>query len=106
MYKLMTFGVRRLSDGACIPPDAGNADWRDYQNWVDAGNTPEAADVGVPAPIIDIQRIEAEYPITHRALRELILALGELYPAAKATQFYIKAKAADDLVKVERAKLP
>lgn len=57
------------------------------------------------SPIYAIQSIEQSNPITHRALRELILALGELYPAAKATPFYIKAKAADDLIKIERAKL-
>jgi len=105
MYKSMTFGVRRLSDGACIPPDTGNADWRDYQAWLDAGNTPESADPEIPAPIIDIQRIEGEYPITHRGLRELILILGELYPAGKSTVFYERAKEADDLIRIERAKL-
>ena len=58
-----------------------------------------------PKPAATIATIERENPITHRALRELILALGELYPAAKATPFYTRAKAADDLIKVERAKL-
>lgn len=52
-----------------------------------------------------IGSIEHDNPITHRALRELILALGELYPAAKATPFYWKAKLADDAIRAERAKL-
>ena len=56
-------------------------------------------------PAMTIERIERENPITHRALRELILALGELYPAAKSTPFYVRSKTADDLIKVKRAKL-
>jgi hypothetical protein len=33
-------GIQRLSDGAFIPDDPKNADWRAYQAWVDLGNTP------------------------------------------------------------------
>jgi hypothetical protein len=48
MYKLnplgAEFGVQRLSDGAFIPDDEANADWRAYLEWVDAGNTAYAAD--------------------------------------------------------------
>ena len=49
-YKLAQSGVRRLADGACIPPDERNADWRDYQAWLEAGNTPEASDPPPPDP--------------------------------------------------------
>ena len=46
-YQLTTFdSILRLSDNACIPPDPGNRDYREYLEWVDAGNTPEPA----PAP--------------------------------------------------------
>lgn len=31
--------IRRLADGACIPPDPRNTDYQDYLVWVDAGNT-------------------------------------------------------------------
>jgi len=50
-YKLQSNGyVVRLEDGAWIPPDAGNADWRAFQEWLGEGNTPQAADPPPPAP--------------------------------------------------------
>ena len=47
MYKLnqnSTF-ITRISDSASIPNDPANADYQDYLEWVEEGNTPEAADV-------------------------------------------------------------
>ena len=49
-YKLNPIGgVQRLSDGAFIPEDERNADWRAYQEWVSEGNTAHAADYEPPA---------------------------------------------------------
>ena len=39
-YKLSSTGIIR-SDGACIPNSEGNRDWREYQEWLADGNTPE-----------------------------------------------------------------
>ena len=36
--------IRRKADNANIPFDEGNIDYQEYKAWVDAGNTPEAAD--------------------------------------------------------------
>jgi hypothetical protein len=50
-YQLTTSDtILRLSDNAFIPPDPGNRDYREYLEWVDAGNTPEPAPVP-PAPV-------------------------------------------------------
>ena len=37
------------NDGASIPDDPANSDYAEYLEWVEEGNTPEAADVP-PAP--------------------------------------------------------
>lgn len=47
-YKLTAFGVQRLSDGAFIPDDPRNHDWRDYQAWLAKGNVPQLADPPPP----------------------------------------------------------
>ena len=49
-YKLLPVpGVQRLSDGAFVPEDERNADWREYLAWVADGNAAYAADYEAPA---------------------------------------------------------
>lgn len=57
-YKLLARGVQRLSDGAFIPDDPRNHDWRDYQAWLAKGNVPQAADPPPPAPKNEIEEIK------------------------------------------------
>lgn len=58
-----------------------------------------------PTPAEKIVRIERENPITHRALRELILTIGEEFPAGKETVFYKRAYEVEMAIRAERAKL-
>jgi hypothetical protein len=65
---------------------------------------PDHADLEDP-PQLKIMGIEAAAPFTHRALRELVLALGELYPQSKSTLLYQRALAVEQQVAIERARL-
>ena len=52
---------------------------QEVQAWMDAGNTPEPADVPPPpTPLQKIVEIEVANPVTHRMLRDLTLAVGEI----------------------------
>ena len=61
MYQLTTStSIKRLSDGAFIPNDPGNRDYREYLDWLDAGNTPEPAPTPTPPPPLTTeQKLEA-----------------------------------------------
>lgn len=48
--------VKRVSDGAIIPNDPRNNDWRQYQEWLRGGNTPDPADP-LPERIISIRSL-------------------------------------------------
>jgi len=50
-YQLTTStSILRLTDNAFIPPDPANRDYREYLEWLEAGNTPEPAPEP-PAPV-------------------------------------------------------
>ena len=56
-YRLAEDGsVRRGGDGASIPPDDRNRNWREYLEWVDAGNT---ATPCTPEPVT-VEQVEAQ----------------------------------------------
>ena len=51
MYQLTTgTSIILLSDGATIPNDPGNRDYREYLEWLEAGNTPEPTPAPPPPP--------------------------------------------------------
>ena len=55
-YTLEESGVTRR-DGASIPADPENRDWRAYQEWLTEGNTPPAPWVEPPPAIEDVNRL-------------------------------------------------
>jgi hypothetical protein len=77
-YQLTTGDtILRLADNAFIPPDPGNRDYREYLEWVDAGNTPEPAPEPEPIPELTTeQKLEA----TGLTVEELRTLLGLTEP--------------------------
>lgn len=57
LYKLLrdpqgnTVGCVRAADGASIPKDPDNQDWKDFQTWRQAGGNPDPADVDPDAKL-------------------------------------------------------
>lgn len=64
--------VVRRSDNAYIPSDPENHDWRNYQAWIAAGNTPDQAPPLAPEKTKDekIDAMLAGHGLTVADLRE------------------------------------
>ena len=56
MYKLNKNSVTRLADGAFVPFANGNADYEEYKQWLEEGNTPEPEFIDEE---VEVQRIQA-----------------------------------------------
>jgi len=68
-YKLNKYGgVIRMPDGAMIPECPDNVDWRDYQEWLAAGNKPEPAEP--PEEIAERQAREAKQAQLEQIIRD------------------------------------
>jgi len=64
--------IRRLSDGAYIPPDPANTDYQEYLKWVEEGNTPLPPDpIPEPEPLTAQQKLEAA-GLSIEELKELL----------------------------------
>jgi hypothetical protein len=108
MYKLTdSRWIVRLSDGAFIPDDQNNSDYRDYLKWVEAGNTPDPYEEPVVPAEILIER-EERATMLPRVVREFMLGFMEANatPAQLARNpGYVKVKELDSHIKALRAKL-
>lgn len=85
-------GIRRISDGAVIPDDPDNADWRAYQAWLEEENEPEDP-APLPSARIIVSRLRFKLELQERELLSAVEAavagagaLAQLY-WAEATQF-------------------
>lgn len=71
MYQLTSSSnTLRTTDGAVIPADMRNADYRAYRLWVEQGNTPDPAPPPAPSASIDAQIVALEATQTDRRIRD------------------------------------
>jgi len=83
-YKLMDNGVTRLSDGAFIPADDRNRDWREYLAWTEKGNVP--APQFTEIELLEQTRSDKRQEILDefdRDSRQPITAAGTLFPGGE-----------------------
>ena len=74
MYQLTaSTSIKRISDGAFIPPDPGNRDFVEYTAWLADGNTPLPAPEppAPPAPLTPAEKLAAA-GLTVEDLKELL----------------------------------
>lgn len=108
MYRISIHNqILRDSDGASIPADPANSDYRGYLAWLSAGNTPIPAPIPDPKIVIradiDSQERSAMLP---RVVREFMLGYmtATYAPAQLALNpGYVKVKAFDDQIALLRA---
>ena len=65
--------ILRIADNAWIPPNPANRDYREYLEWIEAGNQPLPAPEPAPgpAPLTPEQKL-ANAGLTVNELRELL----------------------------------
>ena len=72
-YQLTTGDtILRLADNAWIPSDPANCDYREYLDWVAAGNEPKAALVLETHPVLTPEQKLAAAGLTVAELKELL----------------------------------
>ena len=75
-YTLSESGAIRTGDGAGIPDDDRNRDWRAYQEWLAEGNTPPAPWVEPPPAIETVNRLALDAKVAAQVPDLLVMIEG------------------------------
>lgn len=96
--------VIRLADGVSVPPDPLNRDYQEYQRWVAAGNTAQAA---APAPLVydDGLTIRARLRTTNATPAELYRATLAQRTGYRASLTLIAVDAGNGAVRTIEARI-
>jgi hypothetical protein len=73
-YKLIhnSTNILRLSDGAIIPADFENGDYKTYLFWCSENNTPEPADIGTSDVSQSVSPVQARRAIIQAGLKQQV----------------------------------
>lgn len=113
-YQLTANGtIKRLSDGASIPADEQNGDYREFLRWKAEGNEPLPVDPPrEPTPLEKIAALERTegQGVYVRGVREFMLGMAQIVamqggPDIMQTPGMQKVKSLDDQIKALRAQI-
>ncbi len=81
-YELHDSFIKRLEDGAFIPKDEANRDYREYLEWLDEGNEPAQppADESEPPRVVEMR--QARLALLEVGLLDTVEASMKLAPKA------------------------
>lgn len=113
-YQLTPYGsIKRLTDGASIPADEQNADYREFLRWKAAGNEPLPVDPPreptALEKITSLERTEGQ-GVYVRGVREFMLGMAQVIaaqggPDILQTPGMQNVKRLDDKIKVLRSQI-
>lgn len=97
-YKLTNSEMILRDDGTYIPPSIYNGDYRDYEQWLSQGNTPDPADPPTEKQLIiainDAVQYHIDQTVQDRGYDNMVSCVS--YGLSKKSEWSNEAKAAID----------
>lgn len=99
--------VQRTADGATIPADPANADYRDFLDWKAAGNAPDPVPTPLPQVVLSVRPVALRWALRQtaspvktspNALTHIVTTLAAtpaMADAAEAFEYAVECTRAD-----------